>query len=92
MAKREVFVCDLAGQGGCRGLVDNFTVWRQCDRQAVAVDLCEEHAAPLVTVMKVGSTVDLPVKPRARMERTALKTTEATAHLKKKRGRSASTN
>lgn len=91
MAKHEVFVCDMAGHGGCLGLVDNFTMWRQSDRQAVAVDLCEEHAAPLITVMKVGSVVDLPVKPRARMERTALKTTPATAHLKK-RGRSADRN
>lgn len=84
MAKHEVIVCDMAGQGGCLGLVDTYTIWRQSDRQAVSVDVCEEHAAPLVTVMKVGSVVDLPVKPRARMERTVLKTTPATAHLKKR--------
>lgn len=83
MAKETVLRCD-AGQGACKQSATCYRVWRDGDRQAYEVDLCNEHARPLLEVVEQGRLVDLPAKPRRAMEATKLVTTPATAHLKKK--------
>ena len=82
MVRRMVAECDLA-DGICLGIVKGYRLWAEGDRQACSVDLCEAHARPLVAVFERGELVDLPVKPRVRMEGTKLRPTERTAHLKK---------
>jgi hypothetical protein len=83
MARETVLLCDF-DQGGCRRPATRYTLWRDGDAKAWAIDLCEEHAAPLVAVMEAGTEHDLPAKPRKAMEVTKLVTTPRTAHLKKK--------
>jgi hypothetical protein len=83
MAKHLVLLCDF-DQGGCGKPAESYRLWRDGDTKAAAIDLCEEHAAPLLAVIEGAEQVDLPVKPRARMEVTKLLTTPKTAHLKKK--------
>ena len=83
MAKETRLVCDL-GQGTCKQLAKSYRLWRCGDRQAWEVDLCDEHARPLLETVQSGRLVDLPAKPRQRMEATKLVTTPRTAPLKKK--------
>ena len=83
MAKEVVLTCDF-DQGSCRKPARAFRVWIDGERQASAIDLCDEHAAPLLAVIEAGTLVDLPTKPRRGMEVTKLVTTPRTAHLKKK--------
>lgn len=83
MARETVVLCDFGG-GTCRNPAESFRVWRDGDKQAAAVDLCAEHAKPLLDVLEGASLVDLPTKARVRMEVTKLVTTPKTAHLKKK--------
>lgn len=83
MAKELVLTCDF-DHGACRKAAHAYRLWRDGDSKAWAVDLCEEHAAPLLAVMEAGTEVDLPTKPRKAMEVTKLVTTPRTAHLKKK--------
>lgn len=83
MAKETILVCDL-GQGTCKQSATSYRLWRDGDRQAWEVDLCDDHARPLLEVVAVGRQVDLPAKPRQRMEATKLLTTPKTAPLKKK--------
>jgi hypothetical protein len=82
MAVQTVKVCDFDG-GACGKPAQSYRLWRDGDSKASAVDLCEEHAAPLEAVMAVGETAELPVKPRVRMEVTALRPTSKTRSLKK---------
>jgi len=84
MARETMTLCDF-DQGACRRVADTYRLWRDGDKQASAIDLCEEHAAPLLAVMQAGTLVDLPTKPRARMDVTKLVTTPKTAHLKKEK-------
>lgn len=81
MAEETVLVCDFAG---CRKSAVNYRFWRGGERQAFALDLCDDHATPLLTFMEMATLKDLPVKPRQRMEVTLLQTTPKTAPLKKK--------
>lgn len=83
MARETVILCDFGG-GSCRNPAQSFRVWRDGDKQAAAIDLCDEHAKPLLDTVAGASLVDLPTKARLRMEVTPLKTTPKTAHLKKK--------
>jgi len=83
MAKQVVLICDH-GDGECGKPATSYRLWRDGDRQAATVDLCDEHAAPLLLLMDAAPLVDLPVKPRQRMELTRLQTTPKTAPLKKK--------
>lgn len=85
MAKREVHVCDVQEHGApCGKPGRSWTMWREGDRQAQRVDLCDKHAAPLTTILSQAELIDLPSRPRARMQVTELKPTPSTAHLKKK--------
>lgn len=83
MARETVLICDFE-HGACRKPAKSYRVWADGDRQAWAIDLCEDHARPLLDIAEAGELVDLPTKPRQRLEVTKLKTTPATAHLKKK--------
>lgn len=82
MATQTVKVCDF-GHGACQKPAQSYRLWRDGDSKASAIDLCEEHAAPLLAVMELGETVDLPTKPRVRMEATPLRPTPKTRPLKK---------
>lgn len=83
MAKQTVLLCDFA-QGTCRQPATSYRMWRDGEQKAWSVDLCDEHAAPLLAVVDGAPLVDLPLKQRVRMEVTKLRTTPATAHLKKR--------
>lgn len=83
MAREVVVLCDFDG-GGCRRPAASYRVWRVGDRQAAAIDLCDEHAAPLLEVIEKGQQVELPARPRKGMEVTELRATPRTEHLKKK--------
>jgi hypothetical protein len=82
MAVTQVRVCDF-DEGACQRNATCYKVWRDGDSQAWSVDLCEEHAAPLLAIVERAERVDLPTKPRVRLEPTPLKTTAKTRHLKK---------
>lgn len=83
MAKETVLLCDYAAKS-CRQPATNYKMWRDGEQKAWSVDLCDEHAAPLLAIIEGADLTDLPAKPRVRMEVTPLRTTPATAHLKKK--------
>lgn len=82
MATQTIRVCDF-DEGSCQRNATCYKVWRDGDRQAWTVDLCEEHAAPLLAIVERAERTDLPVKPRVKMEPTPLRTTQATRPLKK---------
>lgn len=82
MAKREVLVCD-GDNKTCQRNATCYKVWREGERQAYSVDLCEEHAQPLLALLEQAEQVDLPTKQRVRMEVTPLKTTAKTSPLKR---------
>lgn len=82
MAVTQVRVCDF-DQGACQRPASCYKVWRDGDSQAWSVDLCDEHATPLLAIAERGERADLPVKPRVRLEATPLKTTAKTRPLKK---------
>jgi hypothetical protein len=82
MAEHTVRVCDFA-ESTCRNYATSYRLWADGERQAWSVDLCEEHAAPLMALVEGAQRVDLPSKPRVKMERTVLKTTAATRPLKR---------
>lgn len=80
----EARVCDAVTRGRvCGHPASRYVLVREGDRTGSAVDLCLEHARPLHTAFAQAETVELPARPRARMEATRLKTTPKTAHLKK---------
>jgi hypothetical protein len=80
--KQVITVCDRQDTT-CNGPVSSYRVWREGDRTASTVDLCETHAAPILALIAGADAVELPVKPRAVMQITKLRPTEATRHLKK---------
>lgn len=82
MAKREVLVCD-GNSGTCQRNATCYRVWRDGDRQAWTVDLCPDHAAPILAIVEGAALVDLPTRQRVRMEVTPLKATDKTRNLKK---------
>jgi hypothetical protein len=82
MSKEVVHLCDF-GQGSCRRPASSYRLWRDGDRQAWSVDLCDDHARPLLEAVEGASLVDLPTKQRQRMEVTKLLATPRTAPLKK---------
>ena len=86
MAKREVVECDKCGREG-----RTYVLWTEGDYDARSVDLCELHAKTLAGLFGSGSVVDLPSRPRTRMDVTALRTTAKTRGLKK-RGTSGASN
>lgn len=82
MAVTQVRLCDF-DDGACQRNATCYKVWRDGDKQAWSVDLCEEHAAPLLVIVAKAERVDLPVRPRVKLEATPLKTTAKTQPLKK---------
>jgi len=82
MAVTQVRVCDF-DEGACVRPATCYKVWRDGDRQAWTVDLCDEHAAPLLAIVARAERTDLPVKPRVKLEPTALRATDKTRPLKK---------
>lgn len=83
MVRRIVTLCDF-GPSGCEGEAFTWKIWREGERQAWSLDLCETHAAPLLDLAGKAERTDLPTKARVRMEPTVLRTTEKTRPLKKK--------
>lgn len=85
MAQFELRVCDYpSGKTSCGQEAVSFYIWKDGARQAVSVDLCEKHAERLEHIIEVGEPVDVPARPRAKMELTKLRTTPATRKLKKR--------
>lgn len=82
MATRTLRVCDF-GQGACVQVAIEYRVWRDGDRQAWTLDLCDEHAAPLLGIVEGADRSDLPARTRVKMEPTPLHTTEKTRPHKK---------
>lgn len=82
MAKREIRICDFE-DATCQGIATCYKVWADGDRQAWSVDLCTTHASPLLAIVERAERVDLPSKPRVKVEPTPLRTTDKTRHLKK---------
>ena len=83
MAKRELLVCD-GDNGSCQQEAVSFILWQEGAKQAWSVDLCPEHAQPLLDLVENAQLVNLPTRQRVRMEVTPLKATEKTRHLKKR--------
>lgn len=85
MAKQVITVCDMAqvSANACTGTVASFRIWVDGDKIANGVDLCESHAESIRVLQAVASEVELPARPRAAMQVTKLRTTDATKHLKK---------
>lgn len=81
MAEKTLRVCDVDG-GTCSEEAKTFKIWLDGERQAWSVDLCADHASPLLALVEVAELTDLPTKPRVRMEPTRLRPTSNTAHLK----------
>lgn len=82
MATQTVKVCDF-GHGSCGKPAQSYRLWRDGDQTAWALDLCDDHASPLLALVEGAEQVALPSKPRVRMEVTKLRATPRTAHLKK---------
>ena len=82
MATRTLKICDF-DHGACTQVATEYRVWRDGDRQAWTLDLCEDHARPLLAIVEGAERTDLPTKTRARMEPTQLRTTDKTRPLKK---------
>lgn len=82
MARREILVCDF-GDTPCGQTATTWKIWRDGERQAWTLDLCEDHARPLLTLIEGAERTDLPARPRVRLEATRLRTTSKTRDLKK---------
>jgi len=82
MAKTTAIVCD-AEHKGCLQPASTYRLWRDGDRMAWSIDLCELHARPLLELIAQAQEAELPGKPRVKMEPTQLRATAKTAHLKK---------
>ena len=65
MAKETVLLCDF-DNGACRQPAVSYRLWRDGEQKAWSVDLCDEHAAPLLAVVESADLVDLPAKSRVR--------------------------
>ena len=82
MAVTRTIVCDF-GQGSCKQPATSYRLWRDGDRQALAIDLCDVHARPLLDAIAGAAMVELPSKPRVKMTATRLRTTPETRQFKK---------
>jgi len=82
MAKATVRVCDF-DDGACQRNATCYKVWRDGDRQAWSIDLCDEHASPLLAIVDGAERTELPARPRVKLEATQLRTTDKTRPLKK---------
>ena len=85
MSQFETRVCDYpSGKSFCGQEAVSYVIWKDGSRQAVIVDLCGKHAERLETFITLGKPIDLPARPRAKMELTKLRTTPATRRFKKR--------
>ena len=82
MATQTVWVCDFGG-GTCENPATRYRLWREGDKQSWEVDLCDQHAKPVLAALSLGRVTDLPARQRQRMEVTKLRQTPRTRHLKK---------
>jgi hypothetical protein len=82
MVRTTIVLCDF-GQGACQQPATCYKVWKDGDRQAWEIDLCDEHASALLVIVDGAERSDLPSKPRVKLEPTILRTTDQTKHLKK---------
>lgn len=80
MAVKTVRVCDV---DGCKQPAIGYRVYRDGDREALGLDLCDEHAAPIVALLEAAKPMPFPAKPRVTMTPTRLRTTPETKPLKK---------
>ena len=83
LAKQTILLCDH-GDRTCRQPATSYRLWRDGDRQAWSIDLCDDHASPLLELVAHAELVELPARHRVRMEVTTLKTTAQTLPLKKR--------
>ena len=84
MAEKTVLTCDNPGGKACQRPATRWHIWRDGDKSAAAVDLCEVHSRALENLVELAPPAQLPTRPRAQMELTTLRTTAATAGLKRK--------
>lgn len=82
MVRRTFLLCDFEATG-CDRPATTWKIWRDGERQAWSVDLCETHSEPLLPLLEKAERTDLPVKPRVKLEPTTLRTTDKTRRLKK---------
>jgi hypothetical protein len=82
VATKTIRLCDFP-DSPCSKEATSYRLWREGDRHALAIDLCDEHAEPLNRMFAKAEQTDLPVKPRVKMEVTRLRSTPATRPLKK---------
>lgn len=87
MALHTERVCDYAR---CSKPGEPVVVWREGEQTGRSIDLCADHWKPLGEALARGTTVELPTKPRQKMDVTPLRTIESTAHLKRSRKRKSS--
>lgn len=83
MARETLTLCDFNHSDGRRPAT-TYRLWCDGATKARTVDLCDEHAEPLLAIFKDAQEVELPTKPRRSMEVTKLVTTAKTAPLKKR--------
>lgn len=84
MAETMMLTCDNPGGKACSRPATRWHIWRDGEKSAAVVDLCEQHSRVLATMIELAPGAPLPTKPRAQMELTTLRTTPATAGLKRK--------
>lgn len=82
MVRTTLVLCDF-DDGSCQRPATCYKVWKDGDRQAWTIDLCDDHAKPLLAIVDGAERSDLPAKPRVKLEATTLRTTDQTKHLKK---------
>ena len=84
MAEKVMLTCDNPGGKACQKPAVRWHIWRDGEKSAATVDLCDTHARPLIHLVELAPGAPLPTRPRAQMELTTLRTTPATAGLKRK--------
>jgi hypothetical protein len=75
--------CRLASDE-CQGRIKAWRFWHEGDAEALEVQLCREHAQPLLELRRVADRQPLPTRPRNAMVPTRLRVVRETRHLKKK--------
>lgn len=85
MAETVMLTCDNpGGKSSCSRPATRWNIWRDGDKTAVQIDLCDTHSKSLMALVASAPPTSLPSRPRAQMELTTLRTTSATAGLKRK--------
>lgn len=82
MARKMMVLCDFE-TGTCTSPATSYALWKVGEAEAFFMDLCDEHAKPLLAMFEPASKGPLPSKPRRRRQVTELVATPRTAHLKR---------